>query len=270
MKQILIIFFVNCFITIHLHSQDSKITIGARNRALGEASGTLVDSWSVFTNPGAVGKSDISQLSVSYQNRYNIEAFQTVGAASIYTLPWFNLGAGFYRFGDNLFNHQQISLNISHSLQMVSLGLNMSRSQYSIEGLGTKSAFLLEFGGLITLNKYILLSATASNITNSKISSEQKVPVIMTAGISIRPNNSLMMNAEIEKDLAFDENLKVGIEYQIIKWVWIRTGLTTSPVKGSFGFGIKPGKFLIDYAYVNRQGLGDIHELSLSYLLPKK
>ena len=267
MNRILTTLFLAIF-AISSFCQSPKISLGARSTGIGGASSTLSDTWSIFNNPGASGAIDMSSVSVTYQNRYNLEAFQTVAATGILNTKWANLGIGFYRFGDELYSQHKISLSISHQLQMVSLGLNISRLQYYIEDLGNQSAFIIEFGGLVTLTEQILIAATVSNVSNAETSNKNPIPVAMTAGISFRPNSSFMLNADLEKDLHFDENLKLGLEYFIADWIAIRTGVSTSPLRGSFGFGIFPGKFLIDYAFLSREGLGDIHEISLGYQFP--
>ncbi|MEM7297940.1 MAG: hypothetical protein AAF391_06705, partial [Bacteroidota bacterium] len=94
-------------------------------------------------------------------------------------------------------------------------------------------------------------------------------PPVMKGGFSYRPTEELMLNVEVEKDLDFDEVFKAGLEYQIIKKVFIRTGISTEPFLSAFGVGFHPKNLKFDYAFSNDSRLGNVHELSVSYSLKK-
>jgi len=253
-----------------LRSQDGDFSFGARNSALGGASAVLSDAWSIYNNIAGLGNIKASTGMVGYQNRFGLSAFQVVGAAYVQQTSIVNGGLSFYRFGDELFNQQQVKLAVANSIQMVSLGLALDLVQVSIESLGTTRAAVLEFGGLVTISDQLQFAGHAYNINQAKLSENETLPTILKAGIAYRPLSTISILGEVQKDLDFDEIVKVALEYEIVKEVWIRTGVSTNPFKAAFGAGTKWRSLGFDYAFNDQTDLGSIHEFSLAYYLKSK
>ena len=253
-------------------SQNGNYQIGARSASMGGASLTLCDAYSLFNNIGALASQENGvQIFSSYQNRYNVLEFQVTGGGIVYSNDIGTAGLGYYKFGDDLYSEQRINLAIGNKIQNISLGLGLNINQYHIESIGTKIVVLVEFGGLVQINPDISFGAHIYNVSQSRLDSEldYPLPTVMKAGISYKPSNELILTAEIEKDLDFDEVLKCGIEYMIIKNLYLRTGINTIANFGSFGFGIHPKRLKIDYSFINSFNIGNIHEFSLSYTIGK-
>ena len=47
-------------------------------------------------------------------------------------------------------------------------------------------------------------------------------------------NQRAFVNVEVEKDVDFKPNFKFGIDYEVAKTFWVRTGLNTLPQTNSF------------------------------------
>ncbi|MEP1096547.1 MAG: hypothetical protein ABJG78_15635 [Cyclobacteriaceae bacterium] len=265
MKKLLFHFFIT--ISLYTHSQDGKFNFGARNMGLAGATVTLGDSYSLFNNVGGLGKVERHHVFGGYQSRYEIRELQIIGAGAIYHTKHGNAGVGFYKFGDNLFSQQRIHIAVGNQIQMVSLGVSVDLIQYNVSSVGTKQAISIEFGGIAEITPKLFFGAHIFNLNQADLSKEtgEKIPTVMKSGISYRPSSELLLNLEIEKDLGFDEMIKVGLEYQLITNVFIRTGINTKPFLSAFGAGFHPKKFRFDYAYANDSNLGSVHEISLGY-----
>lgn len=255
-----------------LYGQGGKYGAGARSVGMATASVTLEDGWSVFNNPAGIGAVESPTALIGYQNRYGLSSLNSFSAA--YVQP-FNFGSGAitaWRFGDDLFSEQKLGLAFGDRIGIVALGGMVNYIQMRIEGLGTKGVVAVEFGGIVTFGENFSFGAHISNINQAKISDfeNEKLPTVMKAGLSYRPFESLMINAEVEKDLDFEEVIKVGLEYNFYKQFYARTGFLTEPFQAHFGLGFKPNRFVIDYAFGNNSTLGDIHELSVAYAFQKK
>ncbi len=245
--------------------------MGARNAALGGATTTTGDQWSLFNNVGALGLVDGSYAFSSYQNRFNIAEFQTVGAGFVHDFGGLVGGAGFYKFGDEFFSEQRVNVAFGHKLDRVSLGVSVDYLQYNIATVGTKGAVIIEFGGVAEITEQILFGAHVFNINQARLVKEtdERLPTVMKAGLSFLASADLVISIETEKDLDYDEVFRVGVEYQIVENLFIRTGLSTEPFNGAFGVGFQPKRFQIDYAFSNDSNLGSVHEVSVSYSLLK-
>lgn len=251
-------------------AQDGEYALGARNGALSGATITLKDEWSVFNNPGAAGSAEKSAAMVSYQNRYNIPGFHVIGGGFLLTSKFLNTGLKYWKFGDELFSQQLAGLILGNRFQMVSLGLGINLLQTAIEGLDTRRVWIFEFGGRAEITEKLIFGAHVFNLRHGELH-----PVTMKAGLSLRPIPPLMFNLEVEKKLEIDETIKIGLEYEVISKLFIRTGISIQPnnlelrVKNTFGFGLRPVSFVIDYGISAESPLGLVHEISLTYLLKK-
>ena len=191
--------------SLNLCAQNGRFDLGARATGMANASVTLGDSWSMFHNIGGLARVESSIAVFSYQNKYGIPEFATFGGA--FVKPMLNgvAGVGVFRFGGDLYNEQKINVGFSNQFGFTSLGLNVNYLQYNIEGVGSKGMIILDFGGLATLTEQLVFGAQITNINQAELSSfsGEKVPSVMTAGMSYRPQKGLMLNAEIEKDLDY-------------------------------------------------------------------
>jgi hypothetical protein len=247
-------------------SQDGKFNFGARNSALAGASVTISDPYSLFNNVAGLGSVEHHHIFGGYQNRFGISEFQVIAAGAVYSTNFGSAGLGFYKFGDDLFSQQRIHVALAHKLQMVSLGVGIDILQYRVSTVGSRQVLTIQFGGTAELTPQLVLGAHIFNLNQANLIEEtkEKIPTVMKVGISYRPTSEVMVNCEIEKDLGFDEVLKIGIEYQLVKNVYLRTGVSTQPFLSAFGIGFKPNKMQLDYSYSRDSNLGSIHEISLT------
>ncbi|MEQ8904637.1 hypothetical protein [Ekhidna sp.] len=254
-----------------VNAQTGTFNLGARNAAMAGASLTFGDEYSLFNNIGSLGRVENHAAFASYQNRYGVSQFQVVGAGAIYAAPFGSSGIGFYKFGDDLYSEQRVHLAFGNKFQMVSLGVGVDLLQYNISTIGTNRALAIQFGGVAEINTQLRFGAHIFNLNQAEINSEtgEKAPTVMKAGISFLPSEELILNAEVEKDLDFDEVFKAGIEYRIVDNVYVRTGISTEPFLGAFGVGFHPKNLKFDYAFSNDSRLGSIHEISVAYSFKK-
>ena len=252
-------------------AQSGRYAMGARQAAMAGTSVTLADQWAVFNNPGALGNHTGDQVFVSYQNRYGLAELSQFGVGYVRDFGKPVLGVGFYRFGGDLFNEQRVNLAAAHKLDRVSLGVSVDYLQYAIATVGSRGVFVLDFGGVADLTEQIRFGAHIFNLSQTKLVKEtgERIPTVMKAGLAFTPIDELTFQVETEKDLDFDEVYRIGLEYRIIERVHLRTGFSTAPFNGAFGFGLYPKKFQFEYAFVGSAELGAIHELSVSYDLTK-
>jgi len=261
---------ISCLLVIlclSAHAQSGKFPMGARNAALGGASVTLADQWSVFNNVGAMGLLDGDFAFTSYQNRFGISELSTMGAGYVRDFGNSAAGVGVFRFGDEFFSEQRVNVAFGHQLDRVSLGASIDYLQYNIATVGSRGVMVIEFGGVAEITKQIHFGAHIFNLNQATLvkGTYERIPTVMKAGLSYRPSDDLLFNIETEKDLDFDEVFKAGLEYRIVERVFVRTGFRTAPFNGSFGIGFRPKQFQFDYAFSNDTNLGAIHELSVSY-----
>lgn len=252
-----------------LHAQNGIYDFGGRSAGMANSSVTIADAYSILNNVGALARVEKTTAFFGYRNLFGINELNSIAAGFVKPVKSGVLGVSFFRFGGDLFNEQKASVGFSNQFGLVSLGANISYLQVSIETIGKSSAFVFEFGGLAEITKQLRVGAYVFNLNQAAIAtgSDQEVPLTMKLGLSYLPIDALMISSEVIKQIDQEEQLRIGLSYDLIKDISVRTGIETNPVKGSFGIGFTPGRFIIDYAFSNHSTIGDIHDISFGITL---
>ena len=87
--------------------------------------------------------------------------------------------------------------------------------------------------------------------------------MIFNSGLNYDILSNVNINAAIEKDIRYPFSFKFGIEYDIIKYLALRTGFSTDPSEYSAGIGINYSIFSLDYAVFNHNVLGLTHQAGI-------
>lgn len=244
---------------------------GARSRGLAQSHVTLDDGWSVFNNVGAMGRLLVPQAVFGYDHRLGINELTTLAAGAILTMDIGVLGFGVSSYGGELFKQNCVGVGLSNKLGIASFGIKINYMQTNIEGHGRLANPVIEFGGVAELGPKILFGAHLYNITRAKFgrNSDDYLPTLIKAGVSVRSFEKLLINGEVEKEILLPPKLKMGLEYNILDRCWARTGFQTAPGNLYFGIGFKPRRFNIDYALSQNYRLGYTHHFSFNYVLGK-
>ena len=253
-------------------AQSVSTLMGARGAGMGYASATLQDEWSLLNNVGGLSKIDQPNASFAYEARPGLIGANR--AAALFSSPVKTGVAGFglFRFGDDLYNEQIISAGFSNQFGIASLGLKLNYIQYRANGFGTRNAISLNFGGIAQITPQILVGAYLVNLNQPRLSTtdKERLPTRLVAGLSFKPIERIILVTEIEKDLAYVSTIKGGIEYQVHKKVYFRTGFNFHPGAAFFGLGFLVKKVKIDYALQYTPDMGSAHLASAIYRLEKK
>lgn len=238
---------------------------GARSQSLGNLRVNLADSWAYFNNIGSLDRIEESELAVGYDHRFGLNELSTFDLAGAWKNNFGTIGFGVSRFGGSLFNQQTLGVGFSNQLGIVSIGMKVEWFQTQIEGFGSGNALLLSLGGVAELSPQFFLGAHISNINRGKISnnSEDRLPTSIQMGITYLPVSQLNIFLEAEKDIEVNPIVKVGLEYALREWLWLRAGANTNPGRVFFGLGLKPGRFQIDYGFGQNSALGSTNHVSL-------
>ncbi|MCH7414942.1 hypothetical protein MM213_15685 [Belliella sp. R4-6] len=274
MVKVLLSIILVCFSSLRINAQSGIETLpkGARSMSMGNANLTIADSWSLFNNIGALGRLESSSAMVGYDHRFNLNELTTIAAGVALHTEKFRYGISASSFGGEHFNQNTLGIGIANQLGIASLGLKINYFQTNIDGFGRTGSPVIEFGGMAELSPNLFFGAHIYNLSNSKLSknSFDRIPTVVRSGISYRPSEKLMVNIEAEKDILLDPLIKLGLEYNLMDRLWMRSGFNTNPSNLFFGIGFRPRNFVIDYAMTQNQYLGNTHHFSFGYLFQKK
>ena len=92
-----------------------------------------------------------------------------------------------------------------------------------------------------------------------KEANEKTTPIVFA--YHLKKDGDILIN---QKEVENNASLRVGIDYEIIKYLNIRIGAMNEPSSFSAGIGINYSIFEIDYALFNHQDLGFTHQLGVT------
>jgi hypothetical protein len=248
-------------------AQSSYPLIGSRAAGVGYATSCLTDGWAIFNNPAGLAELKSFETGFSYEAVPGFSPFNRMSAFIALPVKVGVINAGVFRFGDDLYNEQMVNIGYSNKFGLASLGARFQYIQYHIEGFGQKSVLSFSFGGIAELTPWLKFGAYIINLSQPEISENEKLPTFLIAGICVNASEKVIALIEIEKDLEYNAKLKVGIEYELHRKFAARTGINVNPQTAFFGFGFKPGKLKLDYAYSYLPSIVSRHQVSIGYIL---
>jgi hypothetical protein len=205
-------------------------------------------------------------------NRFGIAGLQSMAAGAVLPLRYGNFGLSVQKLGDALYSEQIAGLAFSHKISHVQLGIKANYVQIHVGDLGTKGALVMEFGGVATITPQLSFGAHVYNLNQAKLAryQDERIATLMKTGLSYKPISQLMLNLEAQKDMDFPAMVKAGVEYEIVKNFYLRSGISTKPYINYFGLGLHKKRFHFDYALRTHAALGLSHHLSVTLAFEKK
>jgi len=263
--KILFLVFAVSFVISKVQAQSFDKEFGARSKGMGNANVANLDEWAIFNNVAGISAIEKGSVAFGYDRFFNVDGFDKVALAAVQPIKFGSLGLAAHRFGDEIYSEHLVSGAFANKIGFVRLGVRVNYFQMRVEEFGTSSAVLIDFGGIVELNPELSFGAYISNLTASKLNDESnsRLPVMMKLGFSYHPGDKIRLNADLYKDINYEPEFRVGLEYEIVKNVFIRTGLNTIPFKAFFGGGLKFGRFKIDYSIASTEFLGVSHQASV-------
>jgi hypothetical protein len=268
-KRLALVYFFIVLSIKQVRASGEPFPIGARSWGMGNATAAIADKQSIFNNPAGLGFLTESYISTSYHNRYTIAGLNTFSLGGNYNIKVANIGLAVERFGDKLYHEEKLGLALAKSTNRVSLGIKVSYLQAAIEGFAVKQTVLTEFGVIAKLSSNLQLGFSAYNLTAARLFVSQRVPTVLRLGLAYQPTKQLLLVGETEKDIILPALYKVGLEYQLVKNFYLRTGITSKISNVHFGIGFQSKQFIFDYAASSHTILGFSHHLTLAYQLGK-
>ncbi|MEP2667542.1 MAG: hypothetical protein ABJH04_01030 [Cyclobacteriaceae bacterium] len=251
--------------------QSVSALMGGRSAALGNASSTISDPWSLFNNTAGMAKIKAASANFAYAINPSLSGADRAAASLNLPMSIGTFGVGVFKFGDELYSEQVFSAGYANHFGLASLGLKVNYVQYRAEGLGAHSALSLNFGGIAELTPKVSVGAYIINLNQPQLSSgtDESLPVILVTGVQFHPQEELILLLEIEKDLHYKPTIKGGVEYAFHKKVKARTGFNLNPNTIHGGIGYQSTRLFIDYALQYNTALKTTYQLSTNYLLSK-
>jgi hypothetical protein len=252
-------------------AQSISTQMGGRAAGLGYSSAGISDEWSLLNNPGGLGKISQNTAAFAYEVRTQLKGANRMGALFNTPFKWGTLSAGIFRFGDDVYNEQTLSIGLGNQIGIAALGAKANILQFQATGFGIYRAFSFDFGGITQLTEKFHISAYITNLTQSRIGEDHEpLPTRLTAGITYYPEKGILITTELSKELNYATTWRTGLEYSFQQKVFFRTGFNLTPNAAFFGVGIHKKKMRFDYSIQLNPLTGASHQASGSYWFSPK
>lgn len=188
--------------------------------------------------------------------------------AAVYTTPfkWGTPSLGLFRFGDDLYSEQALSIGFGNQVGISSLGIKVNLIQYRATGFGTSAALSIDFGGITELTEKLSIGAYITNLTQSRMGqNDERLPTRLIGGLSYQPDKNIFITTELVKELDYRTTWRTGLEYSFHQKFFFRTGFNLKPNAAFFGVGAHKKKLKFDYAIQLNTLVGASHQASISY-----
>ncbi|MFN8340115.1 MAG: hypothetical protein U0V64_00500 [Cyclobacteriaceae bacterium] len=249
-----------------LVAQTTDALIGARATALGLCTATLQDDHSLLHNPAGIAAPGKTMLSTSFQVFPGMPDGFHKGAA-IFTLPMNGWGVGMAMTstGDAHYHENGALFGLAHLIGNTSLGIRASLYSFQNELTGAQWRPGLTLGGITRLTENVSVGAYISNLNAiyARQAWTASIPVRMSVGLRWHVSRWAGLT-ELVQESGFKPDLRGGIEWQIRKNAWLRSGFHLLPIRFSLGFGFNGRSLKLHYASEYHTLLNLSHQFTLS------
>jgi hypothetical protein len=268
MKQfsIFILAFVLCFPVL---AGDHWRPVGARAAAMGMASVSIADNWSVHNNPAGMAFYNRPAAGFYYENNFMLKELGYQAASLTIPTRYGVFGGNVTYTGDASYNEANAGVAYSRTFgSRFAAGIQLDyfhtglTKEYGSVGIAT-----FEVGILTKLSNNLNFGAHIFNPLNAKISGfyDERIAAVMRAGFTYTFSDALLMTAEVYKNSLQPIQFLAGTEYRFFKKGYARIGLATNPFKYTFGFGLEIKNFTLDVSSSVHEVLGYSPQVSLQY-----
>lgn len=270
MKPFFLTYFFLCFFTVYANDGQS---LGARLAALGNASVAANDAWSIQHNQAGIAYLEQTSFAFSVENRFGLSELNLGGVIAVMPTDFGVFGVSVAHAGDILYNESAVGIAYARSFgKSVSAGLKFNYTNTHLgNGYGKRNVLLVEGGLQVKLNKELTIGAHVFNPNRTLLSKDydERYPTSFRIGFQYDVSDKVLLLGEAEKQT--DQKLigKVGLEYQLVSALYLRTGISTNPIQNSFGFGCILQQFQIDLAIWKHYQLGYVPQFSITYQIGK-
>jgi hypothetical protein len=241
---------------------------GPRLMAMGSGGLAVSDIWSVHQNPAGITVFKRPMLSVAYEQHFLDTEVSTQSAVLVFPFPRNVVGLSFQRYGLNEYTEQLVGICYAKGFgDSFSLAIGLRYYQLSISQYGSAKAFCFDVGAKLKVTSVFSLASHVSNPNRSLYSDlpSAALPVKLSLGSSFQFTDKILVVADIRKHLDYPLDGIVGMEYNIIKWMSLRGGISVNPFKQYTGFGINYNDIQIDFSVASHPTLGYSPQISIGY-----
>jgi hypothetical protein len=243
--------------------------LGSRAAAMGNAAVAVSDLWSVHHNQAGLASINSFQAGMHHENRFMVPEFAVQAMAlALPTRPG-TIAVSYTYFGFSKYNETRFGLGFGKKLgEKLSAGVQFNYLHTFISGdYGNSGNITAEGGFIFQPADRLFIAAHIYNPARTGMQTyyEQLIPAVLKFGLAGYLGEKIFAAAETEKAHDHRAIFKAGLEMGFGEPLYLRAGISSGPVKGSFGAGYVFGRLVADIAFTDHPVLGFTPHFTLSY-----
>jgi hypothetical protein len=222
--------------------------------AMGNASCCITSPY-MANNIAQMGCDTLPNVHAFYLNKTTIPTIGLYNVALVYPFKPIHTGVRLNFHGFDGYNELSVQLSFAKFFKpYISIGL---QAEYNALYVSPKKGYLhtgsVNIGFMAFPTKQLRVGFTVHNVSFSSFLSETNrlyLPVTFRVGLGYTLAKKVLLTAQIEKALKQPFAYSIGIDYQVIKQLAIRTGLyVCQALQPTLGLGIKIGQIQCDVGF---------------------
>jgi len=220
--------------------------------------------WSLSTNPAGMANHNQYSIGIGLKNNFGMNELSSRTFVSAIPTSSGVFGVSVQQYGFELYNENKFGISFSKKLSKnFNSAIKIDYYNTHIENLENTGFFTFELGVQKKLNNKLTLGSFIHDPIG--LSTNTGIPSIIAVGLVYNVNNKVKMFTETESTNFNQMELKLGLEYQIIENMYLRSGYSSLSNKNTFGFSYNIyNKYLVDLATYHHQTLGFSSQISFS------
>lgn len=245
---------------------------GTRPFALSNAVVSISDPWSTFHNQATL--TGISALTAGfyYESRFLTEELSLASGTIVFPLKKGVFGFSYSQFGKGTYKENKAGLAFAMMLSE-KLGASLQLDYFSQRMPENETPFgfvTFETGILYHFNKNLHFGAHIFNPIKAGIETaegKQEMPFTLRLGTHYSFAENILISFEAGKTDDYNWICRSGLEFEPVKNLRLRAGVSGRPVNITTGIGLRTGKIITDIAFGYHANLGVTPAVSIQFEL---
>ncbi|MEJ7679978.1 MAG: hypothetical protein WKG06_19400 [Segetibacter sp.] len=211
-------------------AQVIKQPLSVRYAGLGAYSKKFSDIFSATSNQASLAQLKAGGFGVYGERRFLLEELN--GYAAVVAVPTTSGVFGFEGdyFGSNAFNENELGILYARKItRLIDIGAKFNYYAVRIPGYGSASAVNFEAGVIFHFTDKLHMGIHVYNPAGSNLgkTSQEKLASVYRSGIGYEASELVFISAEVVKQEGRQIVVNAGLQYNLHKNVFIRTGIST-------------------------------------------
>lgn len=273
MKKLILLYLISCYASQILCQSNDNLPTAT---TVANASVADLNRYSAFSNPAAIANYTETNISLQYDNRFNLKFLSQKSIYTVIPSKLINIGLSASHFGYEQYNEILSGISLSRNFsQVFSMGIQYNYlSVYFAETNKRYSKFFPQIGLQIHPSSSFTIGFQTFNPMQQNIKMqyvEKRIPSVFSLGCSWKMADNLHLFLQTDKNMTGIYRFAGGFEYDIKEFLVIKTGVYNAEyLVPSLGFGLKMRSFDFHLNTELHPILGLTNSAAVSYKFHKK